>query len=75
MQNTKKRSFDLQNIVIDGITIEMKSCEDMYVFAQSLLEAINQIIQLSDVIDIPQEDVNTTIRSIVRVLQSIDLEH
>ena len=74
MKSTKKRSFDLQNIVKDGIAIEFTSCEDMYVFAQSLLEAIHQIIQLSDIIDVPQEDINTTIRAILKVLQSIEPE-
>ncbi len=75
MKDSKNPSFDVQNIVKDGLTIEIENFEDLHVFTQSLLEAINQIIHLSDVVDIPQEDVNTTIRSIVRVLKSVDLHY
>ncbi len=74
MKDTKNISLGSHDLIKHGITISIISYEDAYAFSHSILETINQVLVLSDVSDIPPEDIYNSIRTQIRILQSINLE-
>ena len=75
MKDTQKISLDGHELINHGLMIKLKNYEDAYAFGHSILETINQLLKLTDLCEIPPEDIYTSIRSQIRILQSINLEH
>ena len=72
MKDTQKTSMDSHSIIKHDIIISIRDYEDAYAFSTSLLETINQVLMLTDLAEIPPEDIYTSIRSLIRILQSIE---